>query len=70
MNNSFRVGCSKFAKMFCMIYDRIYQEVLRASLTPLGRVFKIHKKNLHEIGKVLVCLKQLIFNIKNSKTAV
>lgn len=36
----------------------------------IARVFKIHKKNLHEIGKVLVCLKQLIFNIKNSKTAV
>ena len=35
-----------------------------------GRVFKIHKKNLHEIGKVLVCLKQLIFNIKSSKITV
>ena len=40
-------------------------------ISPLmGRVFKIHKKNLHEIGKVLVCLKQLIFNIKNSKATV
>lgn len=38
--------------------------------TPIGRVFKIHKKNLHEIGKVLVCLKQLIFNIKSSKITV
>ena len=27
-------------------------------------------KNLHEIGKVLVCLKQLIFNIKSSKITV
>ena len=37
---------------------------------PLDRVFKIHKKNLHEIGKVLVCLKQSIFNIKSSKIIV
>ena len=37
---------------------------------PKDRVFKIHKKNLHEIGKVLVCLKQSIFNIKSSKIIV
>ena len=57
--------------MDCILFHYVRHKPVHLShLTPTGRVFKIHKKNLHEIGKVLVCLKQLIFNIKNSKTTV
>ena len=39
-------------------------------VTPLGRVFKIHLKFPHEIGKVFVRQGQLIFNIQSSKIVV
>ena len=39
-------------------------------VTPLGRVFKIHLKIPHEIGKFFVRQRQLIFNIQSSKIVV
>ena len=44
--------------------------ISRASLTPLGRVVKIHLKIPHEIGKFFVRQRQLIFNIQSSKIVV
>ena len=36
----------------------------------VARVFKIHLKIPHEIGKVFVWQRQLIFNIQSSKIVV